>query len=267
MARCLLIMWLLFPMALAAAEVPSRILSANLCADRLVVALADPGHIVSLSYHSGDVFLSTIALRTAHLPLNHGDAEEIAALHPDLVIFGSYTSKAAATMLKELGFPIYILPLPNDLAGMRDTIRGLAARLGVPERGEALIATIDRRLAEIVKPHRRVRAIIYSAGGWTHGADSIDEDVLRLVGASNIATMAGIEGVGTIDLEQLVEADPELIIVETNGSFQPSLAAQLLEHPVLQSPTIRRLEMPMQLWECIDGSLVDAVQRIEDALP
>jgi iron complex transport system substrate-binding protein len=122
-------------------------------------------------------------------------------------------------------------------------------------------------LAEIVKPHRRVRAIIYSAGGWTHGADSIDEDVLRLVGASNIATMAGIEGVGTIDLEQLVEADPELIIVETNGSFQPSLAAQLLEHPVLQSPTIRRLEMPMQLWECIDGSLVDAVQRIEDALP
>ncbi len=250
-----------------AAEAPHRIVSANLCADRLVLALADPDHIVSLSYHSGDPSLSTIAAQASHMPLNHGDAEEIAALHPDLVIFGSYTSTASATLLKGLGFSTYTLAVPTDLAEMRKNIRGLAARLGVPERGEAMISDIDRKLADIVKPHRPVRAIIYSAGGWTHGAGSIDDDVLRLVGASNIATGAGIQGIGTLDLEQLVAADPQLIIVENTGNGQKSLAAQLLDHPVLQSPTIHHLEMPMTLWECIDGSITDAVQKIEDALP
>lgn len=251
----------------AKAGAPQRIVSANLCADRLVVALADPEHIVSLSYHSADPLLSTITERAASLPLNHGDAEEILALHPDLVIFGRYSSKAAADMLSRLGIPIFLLGVPKDLAGMRQNIRDMAKILGVPERGEAMIAAIDVRLAAILRPHKPVRAIIYSAGGWTHGADSIDEDVLTLVGAQNIASRAGIDGVGTLSLEELIAQSPQMVIIENNGRGQHSLAAQLLEHPVLRGDNLIRLEMPMTLWECIDGSITDAVAKIEDALP
>jgi iron complex transport system substrate-binding protein len=253
--------------ALHAGEPPKRIVSANLCADRLVVALADPDKVISLSYHASDPLLSTVLDRAATLPLNHADAEEIAAMHPDLVVFGVYSSGPAATMLKGLGIPVYLLAVPNSLEEVRGTIRDLALRLGVPERGERLVAEIDAGLAGLNRHHGGARAVVYSAGGWTYGAHSIDDDIFAHLGAANIATLAGIDGIGNLSLEQLIAFDPRLIVIEAIGGNEPSLAAQLLEHPVLASGGARRLEMPMKLWQCQDSSLVEAARRIDEALP
>jgi iron complex transport system substrate-binding protein len=248
-------------------EPPRRIVSANLCADRLVVALADPAHVISLSYHAADPLLSTVLDRAAALPLNHADAEEIAAMRPDLVVFGLYSSGPAAAMLQNLGIPVHMLPVPNDLAEVRQSIRDLAARLGVPERGDKLVGEIDDGLAALGARHAGARAIVYSAGGWTHGAHSIDDDILTRLGARNIAADSGIDGIGNLPLERLVAADPQLIVIEAIGAGQPSLAAQLLDHPALAHGRARRLEMPMNLWECADASLVEAARRIDQALP
>jgi iron complex transport system substrate-binding protein len=111
-----------------------------------------------------------------------------------------------------------------------------------------------------------VRAAIFTAGGWTHGADSIDDDLLRRLGARNIAAEAGIVGVGSLPLERLVAADPQVIIIETITGSEPSLAAQLLDHPALAHGGARRVELPMKLWQCADGALVEAAQRIAEAL-
>ena len=261
---------LLLLIAGAGAAEPQRIVSANLCADRLVAALADPDKVVSLSYHAADPALSTILDRAARLPLNHGDAEEIAALHPDLVVFGQYTGGAAVDMLQGLGIPVHILPVPRDPAEMRAAIRDLAARLGVPERGETLVREIDDGLARFSRDRKpangRPRAIIYSAGGWTYGAHSIDDDILNKVGAVNISTLAGIDGIGNLSLEQLVALQPQLIIIETIGN-QPSLETQLLEHPALVSGGAKRLDLPMRFWQCQDAALVEAARRIAEALP
>jgi hypothetical protein len=48
---------------------------------------------------------------------------------------------------------------------------------------------------------------------------------------------------------------------------QVSLAEQLLEHPALAEHSMRRLDMPMKLWDCADGALVDAARLIDEALP
>ena len=251
----------------AGADAPQRIVSANLCADRLVVALADPGKIVSLSKFADDPNLSTVVEQARGIPLNHADAEEIAAMHPDLVIFGQYTQKASSDMLKTLGYQVYMLPHPRDLAAMRKSIRELAARLGVPERGEALVADIDSRLAAL-PAHKPAKAVFYAAGGWTSGKPSLADDLLGHFGAINLATEAGIGSAGTLPLEQLVAAGPDLIVVETMGDKgQVSLAEQLLEHPALAERNVRRLDMPMKLWDCADSALVDAARLIDEALP
>jgi len=253
--------------AAAGAEQPQRIVSANLCADRLVMALADRSSIVSLSKFATDPALSTVAEQARGIPLNHADAEEIASLHPDLVIFGQYTQKASSEMLKSLGYPVYMLPHPRDLAAMRKTIRDLAARLGVPERGEALVAEIDAGLAAL-PAHKPSRALFYAAGGWTSGKPSLADDLLNHFGATNIATEAGLGTNGTLPLEKLVAAGPDLIIVESVGDTrQISLAEQLLDHPALAEHSVRRLSMPMKLWDCVDGALVDAARLIDGALP
>jgi iron complex transport system substrate-binding protein len=257
---------LLLLTAAAAAE-PQRIVSANLCADRLVTALADPDKVISLSYHAADPLLSTVLERARTVTLNHADAEEIAAMHPDLVIFGQYSFTASAQMLKGLGIPVHILPVPNNLAEVKSAIRDLASVLGVPQRGEAMVRQIEDGLARLSRPRRQSRAVIYSAGGWTYGAHSLDDDILQSLGAVNVATLAGIDGIGNLSLEQLVALDPQLVIIEAIGDAQPSLAAQLLDHPVLAGTGIKRLAMPMKLWQCQDVALVEAARLIDEALP
>ncbi len=251
----------------ASAEAPRRIVSANLCADRLILDLADRDRIVSLSKFAPDPALSTVTDRVGDIPLNHADAEEIAALHPDLVVFGQYTQKAASDTLRALGYPVYMLPHPHDLAGMRKVIRELAARLGETERGEAMIRDIDSDLSAF-HPHRPIRAAFYAAGGWTSGRPSMAEDLLTRLGAVNIASAAGIGTSGALPLEQLIAAGPQLIVVETMGDAEPrALATQLLDHPALAGRGIKRLNMPMKYWDCADRGIVDAARLIDGALP
>jgi len=257
----------LFLLTGAAVAEPHRIVSANLCADRLVTALADPDKVISLSYHAADPLLSTVLDRSKQVMLNHADAEEIAALHPDLVIFGQYSSGAAAAMLQGLGVPVYIMKLPRNLAEVESGIRALAEQLGVAERGEKLVREIEDGFASLPRPQQKSRAVIYTAGGWTYGGHSIDDDILSKLGAVNVATLAGIDGIGNLSLEQLVTLDPQLIIIESIGPDQPSLASQLLEHPALVSGGARRIDMPMKLWQCHDASLIEAARRISEALP
>jgi iron complex transport system substrate-binding protein len=253
--------------ASASAEAPQRIVSANLCADRLILDLADRDRIVSLSKFATDPTLSTVADKVGDLPLNHADAEEIAALHPDLVVFGQYTQKAASDMLKALGYSVYMLPHPRDLDGMRKMIRDLAARLGETDRGETMIRDIDAELSSL-KPHPPARAIFYAAGGWTSGKPSMAEDLLSRLGATNIASAAGIGSSGALPLEKLIAAAPTLIVVETMGQAEPrSLATALLDHPTLSGRGIKRLDMPMKYWDCADRSIVDAARLIDGALP
>ena len=66
----------------------------------------------------------------------------------------------------------------------------------------------------------------------------------------------------------LFRSGPDLIVVETMGDkTQISLAEQLLDHPALAERGVRHLEMPMKLWDCADGALVDAARLIDEALP
>jgi iron complex transport system substrate-binding protein len=259
---------LLFLLAAAAGAEPTRrIVSANLCADRLVLSLVDRDRILSVSHFAVDPDLSTVAEQARGIPLNHADAEEIAAMHPDLVIFGQYTQKASSEMLKSLGYPVYMLPHPRDLAGLAETIRDLSARLGVPERGEAMVARIEAGLAAL-PVHAPAKAAFYQAGGWTSGRPSLADDLFRRLGASNIAAEAGLGSTGTLPLETLVAAGPQLIVFETmGGKDQVSLASQLLDHPALAERGVRRLDMPMKLWDCADASVVDAARLIDGALP
>jgi len=253
--------------AAAQAGAPKRIVSANLCADRLILDLADHENIVSVSKYATDPTLSTVIDKVGGLPLNGADAEEIAAMHPDLVVFGQYTQKAASDTLKALGYPVYMLPHPHDLEGMRKVIRDLSARLGIPERGEAMIEGIDSDLAAL-KPHAPARAAFYAAGGWTSGKPSMADDLLTRLGATNVAAAAGIGYSGTLPLEQLIAAGPQLIVVETMGEQEPrSLANALLDHPALAARGIRRLQMPMKYWDCADGAIVKAARLIDGALP
>ncbi|RLA20277.1 MAG: ABC transporter substrate-binding protein, partial [Gammaproteobacteria bacterium] len=74
---------------------PQRIVSLNLCADQLLLQLAEPKAIASLTHLAADPELSYLAEEATNYPLNYGSAEEILQLDPDLILAGSFTARPA----------------------------------------------------------------------------------------------------------------------------------------------------------------------------
>jgi len=243
-----------------------RVVTTNLCADRLALELTDRKNVVSVSRFAADPAVSTVAAAAAGIPVNQGNAEDIVALHPDLVVMGAFNSHLAAAMLRSLGLKVHVLPLAESIGQARAAIRGVAAELGVPEQGERMVAGMDARLAALPVRGRPIRAAVYQAGGWSAGSGTMADDLFGRIGFANLAAEAGIVGFGALPLETLVASSPELIVLESMGDGPPSVAGELLRHPTL-SRNIAKVSVPMRLWACPDPALVDAAALIAGAAP
>src|SRR5258708_1788850 len=79
---------------------PARIVSLNMCADELVLRLAERQNVASVTWLSRDAENSNVAEAAAHVPVNHGLAEEVIPLNPDLVVAGAFTSRTAVVLLR-----------------------------------------------------------------------------------------------------------------------------------------------------------------------
>ncbi len=86
------------------------------------------------------------------------------------------------------------------------------------------------------------------------------DDLFGRIGFTNLTAEAGIIGFGVLPLETLVASSPDLIVFESMGDGPPSVAAELLHHPVLSHGGIGRVAVPMRLWACPDPALVDAAR-------
>lgn len=248
---------------------PRRVVSMNLCADQLVVLLVDGARIASVSHLALDPALSYVAARATGLPLNHGTAEEILPLRPDLVIGGSHTALHTATLLKAKGVPVVQLAIPRDFAEIRAQLRFVARHLDAEDRAEALIADMDRRLnrpADAAAP--RPLALAWQAGGFTAGAGTLTDAVLAAAGLENMAARAGITGYGYLTLETVVAGHPDLLIADAALPDRPSAGQALLHHPALAAPGAvgARAELPPALWACGGPFTVEAVERLRQAV-
>src|SRR3982074_1882087 len=125
---------------------PRRIVSLNMCVDELVLRLADPQNIASVTWLSRDTPHSNVAELAARIPVNHGLAEEIIPLKPDLVIAGVYTARTAVAMLKRTGVPLSEIGVPTNLDDVRRQIRDVAGLVDEGERGESIVRGMDQTL-------------------------------------------------------------------------------------------------------------------------
>lgn len=252
------------PPAAAADVAPRRVVSINLCADQMLLALADPEQIASLSVYSTDPELSYYA-DAAHLYRHSAaNAESVIALQPDLVLAGSFTSAATREMLKQLGYRVVDLDTINTVDEAIRQVTEVAALLGHPERGAALADLIIAARAQAERPHTRVTAAIYQRRGYMTGAESLATDLLRIVGIENVGgELAGRFG-GFVSLERLVTSPPDFLVVAETDPEVRDQGVALLEHPALADvfPPSHRIELPDRLTVCAGPSLPEAIRFI-----
>jgi iron complex transport system substrate-binding protein len=252
-----------------AADVPRRIGSFNVCADQLVVALADPDQIVALSPNARDPSISTIADRNLPYPLLGRLAESVVPLEPDLILVGPWDRPLTQRMLHALGFRIVGVDLVNNVAAGFAQIREVAKLLGHPERGEALIADIEaarRRLAAAPRPQSS-SALLVGNSGYTVGPDSLAGALLREAGLLPPPGAPSGYG-GYVPLETLVMLRPDFLVLSSLIETPDGQGALYLTHPALRAlyPPEKRIVLPSKYTLCAGPSLVTAFDYLTDVL-
>ncbi|MBN9435772.1 ABC transporter substrate-binding protein [Bosea sp. (in: a-proteobacteria)] len=253
----------------AAGARPERIVSLNMCTDELVLRLADPAAIASVTWLSQDPRNANMAEAARRYPANHGLVEELLAFRPDLVIAGSFTTRNTVALLKRVGAPVREFGVPRDLAGVTAQIAEMAALLGEPARGEALIGEIEARLALLAQRigKERPKALVLRPNGFTVGRGSLVDEILTRAGFVNLAAELGIDNYGQIALETVALGEADILILNTSEGGPPSLAHEILNHPLIGrlGDRLRLVTLPSRLWTCAGPAVIDAIEMLIDA--
>ncbi len=261
---------LLLPAGISCAEQkPARIVSLNLCTDQLLMLLVPEERIASVSSLSRKPNSSFMATTAQRLSVNHGRAEELLPLQPDLVLAGTHAAQPAVRLLRRLGYQVEVFPMANSVASIRQNIRRLAALVGEEPRGEQLITDMDRRITRVTASLDRPQegALFYQPRGYTSGSDTLQDEALRLAGWRNLAAESGIVGFGTIGLERLLQTQPQRIFTSRYAPGSDSIAQRLLQHPALRriAAEDRVTEVEYRLWICGGPMLAEAVETLAAA--
>ncbi len=247
---------------------PARIVSTNVCTDQLLMQMAEPEAILSLSFLARDPENSAMAAEAMRFPVNYGSAEEIIRLRPDLILAGEYTTRATIQLLKKLGLNVLEFPLAHTLADVRTAIRRLADAIGEETRGDQLIASFEAALPpghDGAPPKDAPIAALYWANGLTSGDDTLAGAILRAAGFRNLAGVLDIPGNGQIPLERLIRADPDVVITgEGESPRTPSLATEKLHHPALKKAFAGKLagDISSTAWVCGTPRVAEAIRSL-----
>lgn len=215
----------------AQATPPMRVMSINQCTDQLVLMLLPPDRIASVTWLSRDPLLSLMAARARGVPVNRGEIEDVVRQQPDLIVADSFGSAATRAALRRFGFPMIEVAQPQSLDDIRATVRILAERLGTGARGEALIAGMDRRFAELSRrPALNLRVASWSGDGLSRGEGALYDAVLDAAGARNAAK----EGVAGTDVEALLALNPDILVAPVGGVIGQSLRDRVARHPLVR---------------------------------
>lgn len=241
----------------------------NLCLDQLVLLLADRDRIASVSHLAADPTVSAVAGRVGRIPLNHGHAEEILPLAPDLVLAGRFGARQAAALLRRLGYRVVQIEDARSIDAIPALVRRVAALVGARERGESLLARFAARL-EALRPgedEKRPLAALYNPNGVTAGVGTVPNAVLELAGFESLARRQGLHGTAVMPLERLLVARPDVLVTGHMQTRAPSLATALLDHPALRRafPEARTIAVPERYWICAGPAIAEAAEILAAA--
>lgn len=252
-----------------AADPPRRVVSFNVCADQLVVALADPAQVAGLSPYATDPTLSAVAAEARAYRRIQWHAESVVPLDPDLVLVGPRDRSVTQRLLGALGFRVVSVDFVSTIAAARAQIREVAALLGHPERGESLLARLDAaraRLATMPRP-RASTALLVGHSGYTEGPTSLAAGLIAEAGLKPPpGAPAGIGGF--VPLESLVMMRPDLLVTHHMIELPYDQGSVYLTHPAVKDlyPPNRRIILPVRYTMCGGPGLVAGLDHLADQL-
>jgi iron complex transport system substrate-binding protein len=160
------------------------------------------------------------------------NAESVLALRPTLVLTdGTIGPRDVLEQLRDSGVTVVFLANESSFEGAAQLARDTAAALGVPEAGatlaERIASDVDEVRAQIGEiapsdPAKQLRIVfLYLRGGsgiyYLFGEESGADHLIEALGARDVAAEFGWEGMKPMTDEAMVEANPDVVLVMTDG--------------------------------------------------
>ncbi|MDX2274061.1 MAG: ABC transporter substrate-binding protein [Hyphomonadaceae bacterium] len=246
---------------------PQRIVSLDYCADQFVLALADRAQIAALSIGAqrDDSYFRD---RAVGIRQTRGSLEDVLALRPDLIVRNWGGPWDAAEVYGRFGVPVLQVGDAPSFAAARADLLHAAAAIGQAERGAALAADLDLRLARLHAraPAERPAVMYLSSAGAVAGSGVLMHDVIVQAGGRNSWSGASWT---VLPLERLVTTPPALIATGFFGTGRTRMDAwSPSRHPVVRRAlaNARTLALPAGAISCEAWFAIDAAEAVQAAL-
>jgi len=214
---------------------PRRIVSQTLATDEILLALCSPSRIVALSALAGDVKYSNVVEKAQQVAGEAADnVEHILSFQADLIFIASYSRAETVELLQATGAPVFRFTHFQGLADIKNNIKMIGYAIGEEQAAATLIAEMDQDIkairASIPTDIEPLRVMSYSLG-YTAGRHTTFDDMLKIVGAINVAASQGIEKHTLISDEQILAWQPDFIVTHASVGEFDQIRRQLNEHP------------------------------------
>jgi iron complex transport system substrate-binding protein len=159
--------------------------------------------------------------------------EQIAALHPDLVLLTKTLNRLdTVRALETLGIPSYATD-PHTVDEIISSTMKLAAVLNVPEAGKSVADDMQRQLARLDEklaplPPKRVLFIVWTEPLISVGRNTFIADALRRAGAISIVDSS--QDWPQVSLEEVVHLQPDYLVFASSHQGAPENDFEALAH-------------------------------------
>ena len=236
-----------------------HVASLNLCSDEYLLLLARPGEIASVSRLAQDPAESRLWRQARGYPANRGGIEQVLGQRPSLLLTMGGGGRSTRAIAERLRMTVIDLPYPNSIDDVAKTMRRVANALGDAHRADRWLERLAalRRTAPVMAKD----AIWVSGGGNSLSPGSTGAEWMALAGLRQ-RRLAG----GRADLETLLLRPPAMLVRSDYRRGQMSQGMRWFDHPIVKRLGARTVATDGRAWTCAGPLMLDAVERLRQAV-
>jgi iron complex transport system substrate-binding protein len=222
-------------------ENPMRVVCMNSAVSQMLEDLGLLDRLIAV-----DAYSPAYVPALASLPqfdLMAPDAEQIAALEPDLVIVTSMSfveSENPYQALVDMGVCVAVVPSSGSIAEIEQDILFIASIFGKQAEGQAMVDGMQAKIDQVAAIGTTIedkKSVFFEIGAlpylYSFGTGTFLDEMINLIGATNV--MGDQESWISVTEEAAVAANPDVILTDVNYMDDP--VGEILARPGWENVT------------------------------
>ena len=234
-----------------------------------------PQRVVGVSETAYDVGVSNVIdIVERYRPAVTGNPERVLQLGPDLVFTPASARADVTSLLRHAGLPVYrIYTMFETLASIEAHLRLVGYLTGEDDRADDEVRRFRSSIARAVarKPAGAAAPEVLGLGGsYSYGSRTLFADILRVLGAENVAARHGLVGYDGITDEHIVRWNPAWIVAGADRGAVERTRAQMLANPAIAVTRAAKdghvIVLEHQIFQPLSPFTAQLVEALSEAL-